>query len=189
VPSPCEGLFERNIKLLHRSQRFAQFAAQLRCRLTQRVQHVLLGRHRNLVLGQCVSVLTIHCFQFQYILAPQTADSSRNVSLAAHSLAKLADHLGRELRIGWTGHLLQGLRHVSVGEHIQKRRLPQGNVERRLQSIVENSIASAVGKIGENEGVLFCQSLALLMRAVVEAGGDDRSERNGSENPAQPHSA
>src|ERR1700752_1180518 len=31
------GLFERNIELLHRSQRFAQLAAQLRCRLAQRV--------------------------------------------------------------------------------------------------------------------------------------------------------
>ena len=45
------GLFERNIKLLHRSQRFAQLAAQLGCRLAQRVQHLLLGRRRHLLLA------------------------------------------------------------------------------------------------------------------------------------------
>jgi hypothetical protein len=46
------GLCERHIKLLHRSQRFAQFAPQLGRRLAQRLQYLLLGRRRHLFLGQ-----------------------------------------------------------------------------------------------------------------------------------------
>jgi hypothetical protein len=63
---------------------------------------------------------------------------------------------------------LQSLRHFAVGEHIQKRRLPQGNVERRLQRVVEDCIACAVGKICENNGVFVGQALALLMRTIVK---------------------
>ena len=70
--------------------------------------------------------------------------------------------------LGRAGHQLQGLRNFAVGEHIQERRLPQGNVERRLQRVVEYCIARAVGKIGENDGVLLGQALALLMRAIVK---------------------
>src|SRR6202043_3082664 len=38
------GLREWNIKLLHRSERFAQFAAQPGCRLAECIEHLFLGR-------------------------------------------------------------------------------------------------------------------------------------------------
>ncbi len=56
----CGGLFERNIKLLHSSQRFSQLAAKLGCRLAQYVQHLLLGRCGHLLLGERISALAIH---------------------------------------------------------------------------------------------------------------------------------
>ena len=67
-------LLERNIKLFHSSQRFAQFAPQLGRRLAERVQHLLLGRSRDLLLSQRVSALAIHHLQFEHILAAQTAN-------------------------------------------------------------------------------------------------------------------
>src|SRR5271154_2412803 len=48
------GWRQWSVKLLNRSQRFAQFAAQLGRRLAQRVEDFLLGRSRNLLLGQHV---------------------------------------------------------------------------------------------------------------------------------------
>ena len=56
----CRRLFERDIQLLHRRQRFTQFAAHLRGRLPQRVQHFFLGWRRHLLLGQRVSANAIH---------------------------------------------------------------------------------------------------------------------------------
>ena len=146
------------------------FAAQPGCRRPQRVQHLFLGRRGHLLLGQRVSILAIHRLQSQHVFAAQTANRSGDVSLAAGPLAKLAGHLGREFRAGRTGHLLQGLRNFAVGEHIQERRLPQGNVERRLQRVVEDRIARAVGEVGENDGVFLGQWVA-PMRTVVEPGG------------------
>ncbi len=156
------SLFERNIKLLHRNQRFAQFAAQLGRGLTQRVQHLLLGRRRHLLLRQRISALAIHRLEPQHIFAAQTANRSGKVGLAARPLAKLAGHLGREVHADRTCHLSQGVRDFAVREHIQERRLPQGNVDRRLQRVVEHRIACGVGKIGENDGVLIGQAMCGL---------------------------
>src|SRR5579871_451149 len=102
------GLIERNIKFLHRYQRLTQFAAYLGRRLAQRVQHFLLRRRRDLLLCQQVAALAIHRLQPQHVLAAQTGNRSPNVSLAARPLAKLASHIGREFRIGWIRHQLQG---------------------------------------------------------------------------------
>ena len=82
---------------------------------------------------------------------------------------KVRGHLGREFRAGRTGHLLQGIRNVTVGEHIQERRLPQGNVECCLQRVVEDGIARAVGKIGENNGVLVSYDLRYFLRGKTKA--------------------
>ena len=79
--------------------------------------------------------------------------------------------------LGRTGHQLQGLRDFAVGEHIQERRLPQGNVERRLQRVVEDRIARAVGKIGENDGVFLGQALALLMRTIVKPARHEQGDQ------------
>ena len=55
---------------------------------------------------------------------------------------------------------LQGLRNFAVGERIQERRSQQGNVQCRLQRVIENRSACAVGKIGEDDRVLAGQALA-----------------------------
>ena len=61
--------------------------------------------------------------------------------------------------------------------------MPQGNVERRLQRVVEDRIARAVGKIGENDGVFVGQALALLMRAIVKpARHKQGDEQDGNRN-------
>jgi len=154
-------LSERNIKLLHGSQRFTQFSSQFGCRPAQRVQHFLLGRRRYLLLSQRIPVETIHRLQPQHIFGAQTANGPGNVSLAARPLAKVAGHLGREFRAARTGHLLQGLRDLAVGEHLEERRLPQSNIERRLQRVVEDCVTGAVGEVGENDGVFLGQVLDL----------------------------
>jgi len=115
----CGGLFERNVKLVHRSQRFAQLRAQLGRRLAQRVQHFLFGRRRHLLLGQRVSALAIHRLQSQHVLAAQTGNRPGKVSLAARPLAKLAGHLWCEFRARRTRHHLQGRRDLVLREHIQ----------------------------------------------------------------------
>ena len=82
---------------------------------------------------------------------------------------------------GRTGHQLQGLRDFAVGEHIQKRRLPQGNVERRLQRVVEHRIARAVGKIGENDGVLGSDLGAWTAEMPVSSNGCACHDQSGGE--------
>jgi hypothetical protein len=163
------GLLERNIQLLHRSQRFAQLAAQLRGRPAQRVQHLLLRRRRHLLLGQRVSAPAIHRLQSQHVLAAQTANRSSKVGFAACALAKFAGYLGREFRVSRTGHQLQILRHFAVGKHIQERRLPQGNVERRLQRVVEDRIAGGVGEITEHDRVFLGKRLSLASKIEPRA--------------------
>jgi hypothetical protein len=155
------GLRQRYIKLLHRRQRFAQFAAQLGCRFAERVQHLLLGWRRYLLLDQGVSALAIHRLQSQHEFAAQTGNRSGNVGLASRAQTQLARHLGGEFRARRSGHLLQGLHNTTVGEHTQERRLPQGNVEACFQSFVENRIARGVGEISKDDGVLVRQSVGL----------------------------
>jgi hypothetical protein len=60
------------------------------CRLAQRVQRLLLGRRRYLLLRQRVSVLAVHRLQPQHIFAAQTANRSGDIGFATGTLAKLA---------------------------------------------------------------------------------------------------
>ena len=118
-------------------------------------------------------------------MAAQPRNRSGDVGLAARTLAKLAGHLGREFRVGGAGHQFQGLRNSTVGEHIQKRRLPQGNVQRRLQRVVEHRIASGVGEIGENDRVLFGQTGRRARKTEVERSPDcgrDKDRGGGNQN-------
>jgi hypothetical protein len=57
--------------------------------------------------------------------------------------------------------------------------LPQGNIERRLQRVIEHRIAGAVGEISENDRVFLCQAIALLMRPIVKTACDKPSEEEG----------
>ena len=103
------------------------------------------------------------------------------------TLAKLAAYLGREFRACRTGHLLQGLGDFAVGEHIQERRLPQGDGERRLQCVIEHWITCVVGKIGDNDGVLFGQAVCALARTEVERSRDyNRDKYDGGGNTDLP---
>jgi hypothetical protein len=43
----------------------------------------------------------------------------------------------------------QSLRNFAVREHIQERRLPQGDAQRCFQRVVEHRVARAVGEIGD----------------------------------------
>ena len=50
--------------------------------------------------------------------------------------------------------------------------MPQGNVERRLQRVVEDRIARAVGEIGENDGVFLGQAACCVERTESKARRD-----------------
>jgi hypothetical protein len=56
--------------------------------------------------------------------------------------------------------------------------LPQRNVERRPQRVVEDCIARAVGKIGENDGVFIGERSCRLrrVRAEIERSSDCSSD-------------
>ena len=70
-----------------------------------------------------------------------------------------------------------------IGEHTQERRLPQGNVERRFERVVEDRIARLVVEVGEDDCVLVGQALALLVRAIVKPTCYKQSDQqNGNRN-------
>jgi hypothetical protein len=48
---------------------------------------------------------------------------------------------------------------TSLSESTFRKAIAAGNAERRLQRVVENRIARAVGKIGENDGVFLGQAV------------------------------
>ena len=58
----------------------------------------------------------------------------------------------------WKSNDMSVLIFARVGEHIEERRLPQRDGERRLQRVVEYRITRTVGKIGENDGVFLGQA-------------------------------
>jgi hypothetical protein len=116
-------------------------------RAISRLLGSFFGCRRHRLFGQRISVLAIHRLQAQDKFAAQIANRSGDISLTAGALAKLAGDLGREFCAHRTGHRLQHLRDFTVREHIEERRLPQGDVERRLERVVEDCIARAVGKI------------------------------------------
>ena len=175
------GLGKWSIELLHRRQRLAQFAAQLRGYLAQGVQNFLFSRGSCLLLRQRVSVLAIYRFQTEHILTAQTGNRSGNVRLATRPLAKLAGHVGRELGIGRASHQLQCCYDSIVGKHVQERRLVQSNAERGLERVVKNRIAGFVGKVGQDDRVFFSQRLRSV-GTIVESAYDqcDQYSRRGN---------
>ena len=128
---------QRHIELLHRSQRLAQTAAQLRRRLANCIQHLLLAVSRHLLLRQWLAALAIHRLQSQHILVAEGGNRAENVGLTVGTLAKLPRDLRRQLCIGRARHQLQGRRNFVIGEHIQKRRLVESDRERSLQGVVK----------------------------------------------------
>ena len=107
--------------------------------------------------------------------AAETGNGSRNISLTAGALAKLRRPHPESISC-WIGRVIsrRRLRDVTVGQNIQERRLPQRDAERGLQRIVEDGVAGAVGKIGENDRVFFGKEPASLMRTVVEHAANQR---------------
>jgi hypothetical protein len=53
-------LFKQSIELLHRCQRFTQFAPYLACRLAERVQDLFFSGGGGLLLGQDVARQAVH---------------------------------------------------------------------------------------------------------------------------------
>ncbi len=118
------------------------------------------------VVCSCASVvaaLAIHRLQSQHVLAAQAGNGPGNVCLAARALAELTGDVGREPGVGRTCHQLQCLRDFVLGKHIQERRLVQRNVECGLERVVEDRIARAVGKVGENDGVFVGESVLSVL--------------------------
>jgi hypothetical protein len=72
---------------MHRSQRLAQLAAQLRCRLAKNTQNFFLARRRHLFLGERIAALDVRDFQAQNVVAAQAGDGAGNVRLAPRPLA------------------------------------------------------------------------------------------------------
>ena len=170
------GLCERNIKLLHRSQRFAQFAAQLGCRLAQRVQHLLLGRRRHLLLRQRVSALAIHRLNPSTYSLPRAANRSGNVGFAARPLAKLAGHLGREFRAGRTGHQLQSLRRLRSSESTFRNGDCRRETLSAVFSVSSNTASPVLLAKSARTMVSFSVSVLGLTRTIVKPARHEQGD-------------
>jgi hypothetical protein len=107
----------------------------------------------------------------------KTGNRPSNVSFATRSLANLACDLGCECRVSRACHQLESRTYPVVGKNVQERRLSQGNAKRRLQRVVKYGSPVRLAKIGEDDGVLVGQALALLTRATVKPPCDQQGDQ------------
>jgi hypothetical protein len=127
------------------------FCQQINRPITQRHSRIIFllrkDGHRQL------NIIPVNCFLWGGLLDLRTIrrKGERNDDWNGDNRGELSNSLDN---VGGMGHLLQDLRDFAVGEHIQKRRLAQGNVERCLERVVENRVTRLVFEVGER----FCFS-------------------------------
>jgi hypothetical protein len=121
----------------------------------QGIQHFLLARRRGLLLSQSISAQAIYGFEADDVLTANIGYGAANVCLAVGTLAEFASDIRGEARIRWLGHHSQRSHNLVIEKHIEVRRLAQRNAKRLLYGVIENRIASGVGKIPNDNHVLF----------------------------------
>ncbi len=131
------------------------WARSLRGSFAQSVQHFLLARCRGLFLCEYVSVQAIYSFEADDVLTAKIGDGAANIGLAVGALAKFTGDLGSQLCVNRTGHHFERARNLIVGEHIQEGGLPQRHSQGLLQRVIEDGVTRAVGKIADDNRVLF----------------------------------
>jgi hypothetical protein len=97
----------------------------------------------------------IYGFEADDVLTANIGDGAANVCLAVGTLAEFASDIRGEARIRWLGHHSQRSHNLVIEKHIEVRRLAQRNAKRLLYGVIENRIASGVGKIPNDNHVLF----------------------------------
>ena len=70
----------------------------------------------------------------------------------------------RNTLIGWTAHHAKSLTDFSIGENIQKGRLPELHRQRLLQCIIKHRFAGLVVKVRKDNGVLLGERRRLAGR-------------------------
>ncbi len=67
---------------MHRRQRLAELAAQVRSGFTQRIQDLFFALGGDLLLSQRLAGLAVHGFQSQNIIGAQAGNRSGNIGFA-----------------------------------------------------------------------------------------------------------
>ncbi len=141
----------------HRGQRLAQARAQGRRGDPQRVEHRGLVRRPFLLHRQRVAGGAGQRLERDRIGAAQLGDRAAQDRLGLFALAHLEGHVGGQPRVGRPAHQAQRLAHAHFGHDVQKRRLPDGDRQRRVQRVVERRIAGEIGDVGQHHQVALGQ--------------------------------
>ena len=125
---------------------------------------------------QQIAVLAVHRLQSNHILAAQSGYRASQHGLAARTLADFARHFRCQTVSRKTSHQLQGLIHLALGNHREKRGLLELDGESLSQRVVEYRIASLVFEIGENNRVLICQRMCLTAMQEKRSSNERNSQ-------------
>ena len=139
--------------LLERTQAFAQLLAQLRARLAQRGDDLLLGIRLHLLA--CDGLLTprIDGFQGDQVFAADRGDLRHHYGFQSLAFADFDTHVPGQGLAGITAHGPQGFADAAFGQHAEERRLGEFDLERFVQRIVEDGVAGFVHKAGQQDDV------------------------------------
>ncbi len=174
------GPRQRHVELLSRGERLAQLFPQPRRDAAERCQHLFLPSDFHLLPRHHIAGQRVDGFDGDDVIASQRCDRSGQQRFQLLALRDFAGDRPRDRFVGRPVHQAQGVADAFVREHLQERRLFDGDRQRDLEGAVEHRIAGRVREVCQHDGVLRRQRLIAAPRLEERDGDDDERHDGGN---------
>ena len=181
-------ILDRGVVLADRGERFAELPAQLLHRRAERVQHGVLGLRLHLRLLDRVAGAAVRRVERDHVALSELRDRPADHRLARGPLTDVPRDIARQPLVGPAAHQPQRPLHALLRHDAQIRRLPQLDVERLLERVVEHGLAGRVHEIRNHDGIAFGER-ARAPGVDEQADADRGSENRGGRDPGPRHAA